>query len=149
MIYDNLSGTEKEKWLKDVLISFFDDVEKGIPLSAWCKALSEAIKFSFMKSTELTGAPFVDFVIEQFLRFVGIAISFGEKQPVEIIVDLLTWIPSKVEFLNEKEFLEQISKKLLALVGLVVFFRVVILKFSFQNQFQFWKNTSKFQTILK
>uniref|UniRef100_A0AC34QCF7 Uncharacterized protein n=1 Tax=Panagrolaimus sp. JU765 TaxID=591449 RepID=A0AC34QCF7_9BILA len=116
LIYDNLNGAEREKWLKDVLISFFDDVEMGIPLSAWSKALSEALKFSFMKSAELSGSSFIEFLIEQVLRFIGIAISFGEKQPVDVVVDLLIWIPSKVETLNDAEFLEQISRKLLALL---------------------------------
>lgn len=119
VIYENLQVPEKEKWLKDVILSFFDDVESGIPLQSWSKAISEALKFSFLKSSELNKEEFLQFLLDQVLRFIGIAVSFGEKQPVDIVVDFLTWIESKNEVLGEtfvKNSKEKILQKLLNLL---------------------------------
>ena len=124
VIYENLQVPEKEKWLKDVLLSFFDDVESGIPLQSWSKAISEAFKFSFMKSSELKQDEFLQFLSDQVLRFIGTAISFGEKQPVDIVVDFLKWVESKTEILGEsfaKGFKEKVLQKLLNLLPKSIF----------------------------
>ncbi|KAE9548967.1 hypothetical protein FO519_007816 [Halicephalobus sp. NKZ332] len=119
VIYENLGVSEKEKWLKDVVLSFFDDVETGIPLQSWSKAISEALKFSFLKSSELNQDEFLQFLFDQVLRFVGITVSFGEKQPVDVVVEFLTWIQSKTEMLGEVfvgNFMEKICQKLVVLL---------------------------------